>query len=87
MDFENTIYLGISTNMVVFWNRFNLVLSNKMDLSTLPNKPIQANDLYQPPDEVQGEVNYIDKVGTGYGWILILIGIAIFSIVFYVYFV
>ena len=62
-------------------------LSNKMDLSTLPNKPIQANDLYQPPDEVQGEVNYIDKVGTGYGWILILIGIAIFSIVFYVYFV
>ena len=62
-------------------------LSNKMDLSTLPNKPIQANDLYQPPDEVQGEVNYIDKVGTGYGWILILIGIAIFSIIFYVYFV
>ena len=58
-----------------------------MDLSTLPNKPIQANDLSQPPDEVQGEVNYIDKVGTGYGWILILIGIAIFSIVFYVYFV
>ena len=56
-------------------------------LSTLPNKPIQPNDLYQPPDEVQGEVNYIDKVGTGYGWILILIGIAIFSIVFYVYFV
>ena len=62
-------------------------LSNKMDLSTLPNKPIQANDLYKKPDEIQGEVNYIDKVGTGYGWILILIGMAIFSIVFYVYFV
>ncbi len=58
-----------------------------MDLSTLPNKPIQANDLYKKPDEVQGEVNYIDKVGTGYGWILILIGMAIFSIIFYVYFV
>ena len=29
---------------------------------------------------------YIDKVGTGYGWILVLIGMAIFSIVFYVYF-
>jgi len=53
----------------------------------LPNKPIQANDLYKEPDEVQGEVNYIDKVGTGYGWILVLIGMAIFSIVFYVYFV
>ena len=58
-----------------------------MDLSTLPNKPIQANDLYKKPDEVQGEVNYIDKTGTGYGWILILIGMAILSIVFYVFFV
>ncbi len=62
-------------------------LASKMDLSTLPNRPIQANDLYKQPDEVLGEVNYIDKLGTGYGWILILIGIAIFSIVFYVYFV
>ena len=62
-------------------------LASKMDLSTLPNKPIQANDLYKSPDEISGEVNYIDKLGTGYGWILILIGIAIFSIIFYVYFV
>ena len=62
-------------------------LASKMDLSTLPNRPIQANDLHKQPDEVLGEVNYIDKLGTGYGWILILIGIAIFSIVFYVYFV
>ena len=62
-------------------------LANKMDLSTLPNKPIQPNDSYKEPDEVQGEVNYIDKVGTGYGWILILIGMAIFSVVFYIYFV
>ncbi len=62
-------------------------LSSKMDLSTLPNKPIQANDLYKKPNEVQGEVNYIDKIGTGYGWILILIGMAIFSIVFYIYLV
>ena len=37
--------------------------------------------------EIQGEVNYIDKVGTGYGWILILIGMAIFSVVFYIYLV
>ena len=62
-------------------------LASKMDLSTLPNKPIQANDLYKSPDEISGEVNYIDKLGTGYGWILILIGIAIFEIIFYVYFV
>jgi hypothetical protein len=62
-------------------------LASKMDLSTLPNKQIQANDFYNKPDEVQGEVNYIDKVGTGYGWILILVGMAIFSIIFYIYFV
>ena len=62
-------------------------LASKMDLSTLPNKPIQANDLYKSPDEISGEINYIDKLGTGYGWILILIGMAIFAIIFYVYFV
>jgi len=62
-------------------------LASKMDLSTLPNKPILANDLYKKPDEIQGEVNYIDKVGTGYGWILILVGMAIFSVIFYIYFV
>ena len=62
-------------------------LASKMDLSTLPNRPIQANDLHKQPDEILGEVNYIDKLGTGYGWILILIGIAIFTIIFYVYFV
>ena len=62
-------------------------LGSKMDLSTLPNKPIQANDLFKKPEEISGEVNYIDKVGTGYGWILILVGMAIFSIIFYVYFV
>ena len=61
-------------------------LASKMDLSTLPNRPIQANDLHKQPDEVLGEVNYIDKLGTGYGWILILIGIAILTIIFYVYF-
>ena len=31
--------------------------------------------------------NYLDNLGTGYGWILILIGMAIFSIIFYVYYV
>jgi len=62
-------------------------LANKMDLSTLPNKPIQVNDPHKSPDEVMGEVNYIDNLGTGYGWILILIGAAILSIIFYVYFV
>ena len=62
-------------------------LASKMDLSTLPNRPMQANDLHKQPDEVLGEVNYIDKLGTGYGWILILIGIAILTIIFYVYFV
>jgi len=61
-------------------------LSSKMDLSTLPNKPIQAGDLHKHPDEVSGENNYLDNLGTGYGWILILIGTAIFSIIFYIYY-
>ncbi len=62
-------------------------LGSQMDLSTLPNKPIQENDIYKKPEEIPAEDNYIDKVGTGYGWILILIGLAIFSIIFYVYLV
>ena len=62
-------------------------LASKMDLSTLPNKPIQSGDLFKHPDEVSGEKNYLDNLGTGYGWILILIGLAIFSIIFYVYYV
>ena len=62
-------------------------LASKMDLSTLPNRPIQSGDLYKHPDEVSGEKNYLDNLGTGYGWILILIGLAIFSIIFYVYYV
>ena len=62
-------------------------LASKMDLSTLPNKPIQGNDAYKEKDDIQGEINYVDKVGTGYGWILLLIGMAIFSVVFYIYFV
>ena len=61
-------------------------LSSKMDLSTLPNKPIQAGDLHKHPDVVSGENNYLDNLGTGYGWILILIGTAIFSIIFYIYY-
>ena len=62
-------------------------LASKMDLSTLPNRPIQSGDLHKHPDEVTGEKNYLDNLGTGYGWILILIGLAIFSIIFYVYYV
>ena len=62
-------------------------LASKMDLSTLPNRPIQSGDPHKFPDEVSGEKNYLDNLGTGYGWILILIGLAIFSIIFYVYYV
>ncbi|MDC1485475.1 hypothetical protein N8086_00960, partial [Pelagibacteraceae bacterium] len=53
-------------------------LASKMDLSTLPNRAIQSGDLHKHPDEVSVEKNYLDNLGTGYGWILILIGIAIF---------
>ena len=57
-------------------------LANKMDHSTLPTKPIQPGDLFE---DVEGNVNYTENVGSSYGWILILIGLAILSIVFYIY--
>ena len=60
-------------------------LANKMDLSTLPKKPIQPNDLFEEVTIHKESTNYIENVGTGYGWILILVGLAILSIVFYIY--
>jgi hypothetical protein len=56
-----------------------------MDLSTLPKKPIQPNDLYEEVSIHEESNNYTDNVGTGYGWILVLVGLAIISIVFYIY--
>jgi hypothetical protein len=60
-------------------------LAKKMDLSTLPKLPIQPNDLYEDVDVPEGSINYTENVGSGYGWILILIGLAVLSIVFYIY--
>ena len=61
-------------------------LANKMDLSTLPKKAIQPNDPYVDTDLASEETdNYTDNVGSGYGWILVLVGLAILSIVFYIY--
>ena len=61
-----------------------------MDLSTLPKKAIQPNDLYVDTDfsptlTAEESINYTENVGSGYGWILVLIGLAILSIVFYIY--
>ena len=59
-------------------------LGKKMDLSTLPKKPIQPNDIYEELDNLEAS-NYTENVGSGYGWILVLVGLAILSIVFYIY--
>ena len=59
-------------------------LGKKMDLSTLPKKPIQPNDIYEELDNLEVS-NYTENVGSGYGWILVLIGLAVLSIVFYIY--
>jgi hypothetical protein len=61
-----------------------------MDLSTLPKKAIQPNDLYvdtdfPPAKTSEGAINYTENLGSGYGWILVLVGLAILSIVFYIY--
>ena len=65
-------------------------LANKMDLSTLPKKAIRPNDLYvdtdfPPAKTSEGAINYTENLGSGYGWILVLVGLAILSIVFYIY--
>jgi len=60
-------------------------LANKMDLSTLPKKPILPNDIYDELGTREGNTNYTENVGSGYGWILILIGLAVLTIVFYIY--
>ena len=60
-------------------------LANKMDLSTLPKKPILPNDEYDEIGANEGNSNYTENMGSGYGWILILIGLAILTIVFYIY--
>ena len=61
------------------------LLANKMDLSTLPKKPILPTDLFEEVGTHQESSSYTENVGTGYGWILVLVGLAILSIVFYIY--
>ena len=46
-------------------------LGKKMDLATLPKKPIQPNDIYEEADNLQVS-SYTENVGSGYGWILSL---------------
>ncbi|MDB3864174.1 hypothetical protein N9325_04990 [Alphaproteobacteria bacterium] len=60
-------------------------MANKLDLSTLPKKPILNGDDYSTPDEVEEKGNYIDKMGGGYGWPLILIGMAVATVILSVY--
>jgi len=60
-------------------------LANKMDLSTLPKKPILSGDEFLSPDDVEEKGNYIDKLGGGYGWPLILIALAVATVILSVY--
>ena len=36
-------------------------------------------------DNTEESIVYTENIGSGYGWILVLIGLAILSIVFYIY--
>ncbi|MDC0861955.1 hypothetical protein OAQ08_05105 [Alphaproteobacteria bacterium] len=60
-------------------------LANKMDLSTLPKKPILNGDDFSAPDDIENRGNYIDKLGGGYGWPLILIALAVATVILSVY--
>ena len=60
-------------------------LAKKMDLSTLPKQPIKPDDVYYEIDSSEKSIVYTENIGSGYGWILVLIGLAILSIIFYIY--
>jgi len=73
---------------IIWWAAGVLLIwfmANKLDLSTLPKKPILNGDEYSAPDEVEEKGNYIDKMGGGYGWPLILIGMAVATVILSVY--
>ena len=50
-----------------------------------PKKPILNGDEYLAPDDVEEQGNYIDRMGGGYGWPLILIGMAVATVILSVY--
>ena len=73
---------------IIWWAAGVLLIwfmANKLDLSTLPKKPILNGDEYSAPDDVEEKGNYIDKMGGGYGWPLILIGMAVATVILSVY--
>ena len=73
---------------IIWWAAGVLLIwfmANKLDLSTLPKKPILNGDEYSAPDDVEEQGNYIDKMGGGYGWPLILIGMAVATVILSVY--
>ena len=73
---------------IIWWAAGVLLIwfmANKMDLSTLHKKPILNGDEYSAPDDIEDKGNYIDKMGGGYGWPLILIGMAVATVILSVY--
>ena len=73
---------------IIWWTAGILLIwfmANKLDLSTLPKKPILNGDEYSAPDDVEEKGNYIDRMGGGYGWPLILIGMAVATVILSVY--
>ena len=50
-----------------------------------PKKPILNGDEHLAPDDVEEQGNYIDRMGGGYGWPLILIGMAVATVILSVY--
>ena len=90
LSYDNWI-MGIPSlwaYQIIWWALGVLLIwfmANKLDLSTLPKKPILNGDEYSTPDEVEEKGNYIDKMGGGYGWPLILIGMAVATVILSVY--
>ena len=55
-----------------------------MSSNGFPLTAIMSAD-FPPAKTSEGAINYTENLGSGYGWILVLVGLAILSIVFYIY--
>ena len=58
MDIKNSFNMGLPTYLVVVGIGLVWFLANKMELSTLPKKPIQPNDLFEEVTIHKESINY-----------------------------
>ena len=81
VPFVNDTFLFTKKGMTGATGNLYCGLSEYSDMGFVLHT-LQPGDLFE---DVEDNINYTENVGSSYGWILILIGLAILSIVFYIY--